>query len=206
MELRLSVSSDEADDLANLQFVRIVGSDLSLGLAEDLTLYQQETGVLVTDYSQTVRTYSLVTDKPGNAFAGMYKYKRGTASGVFDDPHGITELPNGNVAVVDSVNKRVQFFDENGTFQRQLGGGVTDLFNVPMNIVSDKDGNMLVYDAGINTMKVFDKDERNKRTLVKPIPDRDDREFPERKHLAWNEDGRLAVSMPDSHTIVILQA
>jgi DNA-binding beta-propeller fold protein YncE len=47
---------------------------------------------------------------------------KGTENGQFDTPHGIAVDAQGNVYVADRGNKRIQIFDNDGTFKSQITG------------------------------------------------------------------------------------
>jgi DNA-binding beta-propeller fold protein YncE len=62
--------------------------------------------------------------------------------------------------VVDSENHRVQVFDSNGKNIKQWGGkGNGDgRFNLPISIVMDNNGNLIVNDRGTGRIQKFDRD------------------------------------------------
>jgi peptidylglycine monooxygenase len=65
----------------------------------------------------------------------------GAGPGEFTTPHDLDFGPGGEVIVCDRENNRIQFFDVEGRFLRE----VTDLFH-PMGIVVEPDGSVLVSD------------------------------------------------------------
>jgi DNA-binding beta-propeller fold protein YncE len=62
--------------------------------------------------------------------------------------------------VEDSENNRVQVFDSNGKYEKQWGGkGNSDgKFDLPISIVMDNNGDLIVNDRGTGRIQKFDHD------------------------------------------------
>ena len=68
----------------------------------------------------------------------------GSAPGQFDDLAGMTvQYPSGNVFVADTGNSRIQEFDNNGKFIKQINAGTQ--FDSSDNIDLDVDSNGKIY-------------------------------------------------------------
>jgi YYY domain-containing protein len=79
---------------------------------------------------------------------------RGKEAGFFDQPSAITLLPDGNIAVLDTWNSRIQVLTPKGEFVRQIRG---DLYG-PRGMAFRKDGSALLADTGNSRLVLFDKD------------------------------------------------
>ena len=67
--------------------------------------------------------------------------KRGKKEGEFNIPHGISLDSNGNVYVADRENSRIQVFDQNGRFIKQL---TDNTFGAICSVVFDKKHSQLL--------------------------------------------------------------
>jgi DNA-binding beta-propeller fold protein YncE len=162
--LRLVVGADGIS--AHLEFVRSLGNGqgraegkLNCPLGAALLQSnggQQETVLVVEQDNHRVSQFALDGTFIG-IFAGTGKRRSG--NGEFDHPSGITVLgSSGEVAVADRDNHRVQIFDSEGNYKRQLGteGGEADgQLYCPVGLASDAHGNLLVTDS-TNRLQVFD--------------------------------------------------
>lgn len=85
---------------------------------------------------------------------------RGGADGQINIPLGATALPDGNLAVLDSGNFRIQIFSPDGKFVRKFGGvgAQAGQFARPRSIASDREGNIYVADGTFNNVQVFNSD------------------------------------------------
>jgi peptidylamidoglycolate lyase len=90
-----------------------------------------------------------VSDGYGNSrimkFSATGKYlfewgKKGNKESEFDIPHGISLNPNGCVFVADRENTRIQVFDSNGTFIKQL---TDNTFGAICSVAFDETGSKL---------------------------------------------------------------
>ena len=70
------------------------------------------------------------------------------AQGEFYGPRGIAVAPNGDVAVADTGNKRIEVFSSSGVFRFAFGstGSANGQFNEPAAVVADSAGNYYVAD------------------------------------------------------------
>ena len=78
----------------------------------------------------------------------------------FSSVFGITTDRSGNIYVADSEQKRVQKFDEAGSFQTSVGSsGVGPLqFKSPVDMVLDREGRLFVLDSELDRVTVFNPD------------------------------------------------
>lgn len=92
--------------------------------------------------------------KPGWVFSFG---NRGGNDGEFNFPTHIFIDKNGLVYVTDTMNFRVQIFDENGKFVKKFGeiGDAPGYFSRPKGIAVDSRGNIFVVDALKETVEVF---------------------------------------------------
>ncbi|GAC1435234.1 MAG: TIGR03663 family protein [Chloroflexota bacterium] len=72
----------------------------------------------------------------------------GSGTGEFYGPRGIAVLPNGEIAVADTGNERIQVFTAGGTFVRAFGtrGSGAGQFNEPSSVTADSAGQLYVAD------------------------------------------------------------
>ncbi len=100
----------------------------------------------------------------------------------FSGPMGVATGPNGDIYVADSKNNRVCVFSRDGEFKFEFGGlGIAKpapearktwqpgLFNYPVGIDCDDDGDVYVADFYNNQIQVFDA----QGTFLRAFPDRD---------------------------------
>jgi sugar lactone lactonase YvrE len=82
---------------------------------------------------------------------------RGKGDGQLNIPLGAAVLPDGNLAVLDSGNFRIQIFNGDGKYVRSFGGVGTELgrFSRPRSIASDNEGNIYVADGNFNNVQIF---------------------------------------------------
>ena len=78
----------------------------------------------------------------------------------FSSVFGITTDRSGNIYVADSEQKRVQKFDETGSFQTSVGSlGVGPLqFKAPVDMALDSEGRLYVLDSELDRVTVFNPD------------------------------------------------
>ena len=88
--------------------------------------------------------------------------KNGSGNGEFNYPTNIYIDKEGLLYVTDSMNFRVQIFDNHGHFIATFGkhGNGSGDFSKPRGIAVDSDGNIYVADALFDTVQIFDKDGR----------------------------------------------
>ncbi|MFQ5529858.1 MAG: hypothetical protein ACE5FP_05850 [Gemmatimonadota bacterium] len=87
---------------------------------------------------------------------------RGAVEGEFRFPAFVDVGSDGTVYVSDGMNFRVQAFDPDGTFVRQVGrhGDVPGSFARPKGVATDSEGHLYVVDAAFNNVQVFDREGR----------------------------------------------
>ncbi|MBI5206747.1 MAG: 6-bladed beta-propeller [Candidatus Firestonebacteria bacterium] len=89
-------------------------------------------------------------------------------NGEFSNPAGIVVGKNGEIYAVDSLNARVQVFNEKGEFlyyigQRGMGDGE---FAIPWGVALDREGHLFVTDIGQHKVYVFDIKEKKGNFLT----------------------------------------
>lgn len=85
---------------------------------------------------------------------------RGKGDGQLNIPLGAAILPDGNLAVLDSGNFRIQIFSDDGKYLRSFGGVGKEIgrFSRPRSIASDNEGNIYVADGNFNNVQIFNAD------------------------------------------------
>ena len=116
--------------------------------------------MLVTEYeNHRVSQFALDTGAFIRIFAGSPTAQWGSGDGLFDFPCGIAVLPSSNeAAVIDEQNHRVQIFDSEGKYLRQIGGtkGTEDgQFSGPASVAADAYDNILVTDYDTDRLQLF---------------------------------------------------
>jgi uncharacterized protein (TIGR03663 family) len=83
-----------------------------------------------------------------------------TSHGLLYGPRGIAVGPDGGVYVVDTGNKRVQVFDENGNFKWEFGGvgNAPGQLDEPVGIAVNDKGEIFVADTWNRRIQVFTAD------------------------------------------------
>ena len=129
---------------------------------------------------------------------------------LFDLEHGLLQPSDVAVGkdhliyVLDGVNNRVVVFDEQGTFRFTFGGKGSGegLFNAPIGLTTDNQGNVYIADTGNRRVQVFSPRGTPKSLVaVKPVSgenlsDPVDCEVDEKRQ-------RLYVTDNDNHRIVV---
>ena len=84
--------------------------------------------------------------------------RRGGEQGEFNFPTNIFVDAVGRLYVADTLNFRVQIFDEHGTFVRMFGtlGDAPGTFNRPKGIAVDSEGHIYVADSAFDNFQIFD--------------------------------------------------
>lgn len=83
---------------------------------------------------------------------------RGREPGEFRYPVAVALAPDGTVYVSDQLNFRVQAFDRDGRFLRQVGrlGDQPGTFTRPKGVAVDSEGHLYVVDGSFSNVQVFD--------------------------------------------------
>ena len=80
----------------------------------------------------------------------------GSAPGQFDDPAGMTvQYPSGNVFVADTGNSRIQEFDNNGKFIKQINAGTQFDSSDNIDLDVDSDGKIYLTDRNDDNIIIF---------------------------------------------------
>jgi len=110
---------------------------------------------------------SLETGEVLGSFGG-----RGSEEGEFNFPLSIDVDNEGNVYVLDSLNARVQVFDNKGNFLRQFGERGTALgsFQMPKSLSVGPDGIVYVTDSLAHKLVLFDLDGNYLLTIGSKYP------------------------------------
>ncbi len=84
--------------------------------------------------------------------------KRGTALGQFNFPTNVAFGRDGSLYVSDSLNFRVQVFDQNLKPTRQVGqkGDLPGYFSHPKGVALDRDNHLYVIDSHFESVQIFD--------------------------------------------------
>lgn len=90
----------------------------------------------------------------------------GTHPGKFDSPRGVAFARNGNILVVDSGNRRIQVFDNGGTYLKTIPSEESNPMVNPRRADIDKFGNVYVADPEAGRVFVFDEDGALIRSIV----------------------------------------
>ena len=99
----------------------------------------------------------LMFNKTGSKFLGQWG-TRGEVLGKFRYPYFITVNKEGNVAIVDLLNTRVQVFNPEGKFLHLVGSWGVDRGNFyrPKGIAIDNNNRIFVSDSVLGVVQIFD--------------------------------------------------
>lgn len=143
----------------NGKFRRVIGS-----IKGGEGYFKRPTGIAVDSaakriyVSDTLRDKVFILDLADGAVLKSFG-NRGTANGEFNLPTEVM-IQGDELAVVDAMNFRVQFFDRNGTYRSTLGvvgDGVGQMFR-PKGVAFDTEGHRYVVDAYSHMVQVFDRE------------------------------------------------
>jgi len=86
--------------------------------------------------------------------------KRGKEEGNFNFPSHLTVDNDGKLYVVDTMNGRVEVFDQDGKFLLAFGefGDAPGMFARPKGIGVDSEGHIYVVDSAFNNVQIFDQE------------------------------------------------
>jgi tripartite motif-containing protein 71 len=121
-----------------------------VAVAPDGTVYVVDSGNHRIQYFDSTGTYLGQWGRQGN--------RQGSGDGEFNTPFGVAVAPDGTVYVTDTLNYRVQAFDNSGTFLGTWGreGSADGEFNTPMGVAVAPDGTVYIVDAGNYRIQYFD--------------------------------------------------
>ncbi len=142
---------------SNAKFRRVIGSikggegyfKRPTGIAVDSAVNR----IYVTD---TLRDKVFILDLQGTVLTSFGK--RGTGSGEFNLPTEV-HLQGDSIAVVDTLNFRVEVFDRAGAYRYSVGtmGDGVGLTFRPKGISFDSEGNLYVVEGFANMVQVFNR-------------------------------------------------
>ncbi|MGB7846294.1 MAG: 6-bladed beta-propeller, partial [Candidatus Acidiferrum sp.] len=145
---------------ANGKFEHTIGS-LKYGEG----IFKRPTGIAVDSVAQriyvsdTLRNQVFVMDMQGGVLKRIGK--KGTANGEFNFPTEL-RLDRDNLAVVDTMNFRVEVLNREGEFQYaigKIGDDVGGMFR-PKGVGFDSEGHLYVVDGMWSVVQVFDREGR----------------------------------------------
>jgi len=140
---------------ANAKFRRVLGS-----IKGGEGFFKRPTGIAVDSVAQriyvtdTLRDKVFILDMQGSVLKSFGK--RGMGLAEFNLPTEV-HLQGDNVAVVDAMNFRVQFFDHAGTYRFSvgtMGDGLGQVFR-PKGVAFDSEGHLYMVEGYANTVQVF---------------------------------------------------
>lgn len=118
-----------------------------------------------TKYLKYKAKYLNLVNSSNLLIGGNYSYvnsfgSSGNGEGEFDKPLDLIELDNGDIAICDTENDRIQIFNSNGIFVRSFGSkGIMDgEFDKPMGITKLTNGNIAICDSFNNRVQIFNPD------------------------------------------------
>jgi DNA-binding beta-propeller fold protein YncE len=125
--------------------------------------FKRPTGIAVDSKAQriyvtdTLRDKVFILDLQGNVLTSFGK--RGTGTGEFNLPTEV-HLQGDNVAVVDAMNFRVEFFDHAGAYRFSIGTLGDELGQVfrPKGVAFDSEGHLYVVEGLANVVQVFNRE------------------------------------------------
>ncbi len=138
-------------------FLKNIGEDSNIDRPTGLAADTKNNLLYVSDTAaHTIHVFDLVTHEHLREVGDG----RGTLEGQFNYPAHIAIAPNGNLVVSDTMNARVQVFDQNGRFIITFGkfGDGAGMFARPKGIAVDSEGHIYVADAAFNNIQIFDED------------------------------------------------
>ena len=125
--------------------------------------------VVVTVNKEDVRgsPFPPIQVKPREFKPVMSFGKRGSGLGEFENPWGVAVNKDGEIAVTDVYNHRVQVFTDEGKLLLSFGNHGSDegQFSYPRGVAYERDANLLVVDNGNNRIQQFSRTGQYIRTF-----------------------------------------
>ncbi|MCC6905498.1 MAG: hypothetical protein IT326_06605, partial [Anaerolineae bacterium] len=123
----------------------------------------------------------------------------------FWGPRGITVADDGTVYVTDTGNKRIQVFDSEGAFLRQIGSGgpVEGQLDEPAGIAIGPDGRIYVADTWNQRIQVFSSDGL---FINQWVIDAWFAQGTERPYLDVDQQGNVYVTDPDGYRVLVFDS
>ncbi|MGD1994627.1 MAG: hypothetical protein PVI59_15645, partial [Anaerolineae bacterium] len=126
--------------------------------------------------------------------------------GAFYGPRALAVGSDGSVYVADTGNKRIQVFDPEGTFLRELGGGGTapGQLDEPVGLAFTPDGRLLVADSWNFRMQVLEPDGQPVHSWA--VEGWDNIDVEEKPYVAVDEQGQVYVTDPGHYRVWVFDA
>lgn len=114
-------------------------------------LYVADTGHTESE-EHTIKVFDL-----GGRLTGTLGKGKGNVAGSFLFPTYLHVDGKGNLYVSDTMNSRIQVFDADGKFIRQIGkrGNAYGMFDKPKGVATDSFGNVYAVDSGWSNVQIF---------------------------------------------------
>jgi DNA-binding beta-propeller fold protein YncE len=147
-----------------------------------------------------ILSYSTVDGTPGPTIG-----KRGSEHGEFNFPTNLAVDARGRLYVTDTLNFRIQIFDERGGFVGTFGtlGDSPGCLNRPKGVGVDSQGHIYVIDASFNNFQIFD--ERGQLLLFVGAGGRNPGEFFLPAGLYIDEQDRIYVADQGNSRVQVFQ-
>jgi DNA-binding beta-propeller fold protein YncE len=133
----------------------------------NMSAKQRSAAAVTSSHGRTAAAVPAASATPGHEAGRSSEPRdvvanRGVAAGEFRYPSFIAVGPNGALYVTDALNSRVQVFDSDGRFVRQVGqlGDGPGSFARPKGVALDSEGHIYVVDAAFNNVQIFDEQGR----------------------------------------------
>ncbi|TES93513.1 MAG: 6-bladed beta-propeller [Candidatus Cloacimonadota bacterium] len=107
----------------------------------------------------------------------------GWGEGFLDNPQGITVSSNGDIYVSDTDNSRVEIFNSQGQFKREIGKGV---LKRPIDLDIDSWDNLFICDIEVKKIFIFDREGKLKNEIKAMVE--------EPVNIAISENGKLYIA------------
>jgi len=137
------------------EFDHMLDTSAWLGRPSALAIDRTRRRLYVVDVpSHDVKVIDLSTEKISSVIG-----RRGEGRGEFNFPAFAALDRQGRLAITDSMNMRIQFFDSEGKLVSVFGkqGDGSGDFSAPKGIALDSEGHVYVADAAFDNIQVFDE-------------------------------------------------